>query len=243
MTIRATLPSYCDRIGLGYAHSGLGDGLLLLECLAMRRGWALGIVAAPVGAGLAVLGWGIAHDPEIPADAAAPAVTITATVTAASPVTSTPITNAPTAAVPAVDPPTVTVTESAAPVPPPAEKTPQGELALDEWHDTAGSPTCATVQTFYDNRSDTAVDKVTQAFQTTYTPKHADGQYPDAVNGPLKKVTQTVGVAPYTRKQIMWQVCAPELKDKQNPPRPDGLDSFMSEIGAQPTSYEWTWTR
>jgi hypothetical protein len=121
------------------------------------------------------------------------------------------------------------------------EARPQGEVVLDEWHDTAGDLTCAEAQTFYDNRSDTAVTTVTQTFVTTYTPKHQDGQYPDLVDGPSKTLTQTVGIAPYSRKMIMWRVCAPELASKQNPPSPDGTDSFMSEIGAVPKSFRWLW--
>lgn len=118
---------------------------------------------------------------------------------------------------------------------------PQGTVALDEWHDLSGDLTCAVVQTYYDNRSDTAILKLQQDFVMSYTPKHAEGEYPDSVDGPRKSLTQTVGIAPYTRKEIRWRVCAPELRDKQNEPRADGIDSFMSEVGARPETFTWTW--
>jgi hypothetical protein len=54
-------------------------------------------------------------------------------------------------------------------------------------------------------------------------------------------LTQVVGIAAYSQKVITWEVCAPELAAKQNPPRPDGLDSFMSEIGAKPSEFSWRW--
>ncbi|MGO4341522.1 hypothetical protein [Pedococcus sp. 2YAF34] len=95
--------------------------------------------------------------------------------------------------------------------------------------------------TTYDNRSDTAIDSVTQTFITNYTPKHKEGEYPDSVTGPAKTMTQVVGIAAYSQKVVTWEVCAPELASKQNPPRPDGLDSFMSEIGAAPADFSWRW--
>ncbi|WP_405856900.1 hypothetical protein OG407_09630 [Streptomyces sp. NBC_01515] len=99
------------------------------------------------------------------------------------------------------------------------------------------------VMTVYENRSDTAVISITQKFQTLYTPKHADGEYPDEVNGPVKMLAQDAGIAPYGTRTLYWQVCAPELASKQNPVPPDGTDSFMSEIGAQPRVTSWDWAQ
>ena len=42
-------------------------------------------------------------------------------------------------------------------------------------------------------------------------------------------------------KAIYWRVCTPELAAKQNPPAHDGTDPFMSEIGAVPDKFRWTW--
>ena len=95
--------------------------------------------------------------------------------------------------------------------------------------------------TVYENRSDTAVISITQKFQTSYTPKHADGEYPDDVDGPVKTLTQDAGIAPYGTRTLYWQVCAPELASKQNPVPLDGTDSFMSEIGAQPRAPSFSW--
>lgn len=91
--------------------------------------------------------------------------------------------------------------------------------------------------------SDTAVISITQKFQTLYTPKHADGEYPDEVDGPVETLTQDAGIAPYMTRTLYWQVCAPELASKQNPVPPDGTDSFMSEIGAQPRATAWDWAQ
>ncbi|WP_189189235.1 hypothetical protein [Streptomyces albiflavescens] len=99
------------------------------------------------------------------------------------------------------------------------------------------------VMTVYENRSDTAVISISQKFQTLYTPKHADGEYPDDVDGPVKTLTQDAGIAPYGTRTLYWQVCAPELASKQNPAPADGTDSFMSEIGAQPRATAWDWAK
>ena len=120
-------------------------------------------------------------------------------------------------------------------------RTPTGDVVLDEWHDQDSSNVCVNVQTFYDNRSDTAVDKVTQYFVADYTPKHKTGQYPALVDGPTVGLTQTVGIPPYPRKEINWQVCAPALAALQNPPPADGTDAYMSQIGARPVEMTWTW--
>lgn len=145
--------------------------------------------------------------------------------------------------------PTVTVTETVTTTPKPVtptqappKKQPQGTMAIDEWNDLSGTLTCAVVQVFDDNRSDTPILTIRQTFVTSYTPKHAEGQYPALVDGPAKTLSQTVGIPPYTRKEILWKVCAPELAPLQNPPRPDGIDGFLSEIGARPTTANWTWT-
>ncbi|MGC5400818.1 hypothetical protein ACPXCP_34385 [Streptomyces sp. DT20] len=99
------------------------------------------------------------------------------------------------------------------------------------------------VMSVYENRSDTAAISITQKFQTSYTPKHADGEYPDDLDGPVKTLTQDAGIAPYGTRTLYWQVCAPELAFKQNPVPPDGTDSFMSEIGAQPRATAWDWAQ
>ncbi|MGW1809762.1 hypothetical protein [Streptomyces sp. NPDC002078] len=115
-------------------------------------------------------------------------------------------------------------------------------MALAEWHDEGASNKCVSVSTRYENRSDTAVNTITQTFQTLYTPRHKDDEYPDEVNGPTKTLTQVAGIAPYQERTLYWDVCAPELASKQNPPPPDGTDGFMSEIGAQPMQYSWKWS-
>ncbi|MGW4888155.1 hypothetical protein [Streptomyces murinus] len=99
------------------------------------------------------------------------------------------------------------------------------------------------VMTVFENRSDTAVISITQKFQTSYTPKHDDGEYPDDVDGPVKTLAQDAGIAPYRTRTLYWQVCAPELASKQNPVPADGTDSFMSEIGAQPRATTWDWAQ
>lgn len=94
----------------------------------------------------------------------------------------------------------------------------------------------ADVQTFYDNRSDTAVKTVTQGFVTMYTPKHSAGQYPAQVSGPAKTLTQAAGISPHSRKMLIVARLCSRLATSQNPPGPDGTDSFMSETGAVPMS-------
>ena len=90
---------------------------------------------------------------------------------------------------------TPTPTVSSAPAPAPA-RTPQGSVALTEWHDGDATNKCVNVMTVYENRSDTAVISITQKFQTLYTPKHTDGEYPDEVDGPVKTLSQDAGIAP-----------------------------------------------
>ncbi|WP_331755580.1 hypothetical protein [Streptomyces sp. NBC_01643] len=114
-----------------------------------------------------------------------------------------------------------------------AARTPLGSIALTQWHDGDATNKCANVMTVYENRSDTAVISITQKFQTSYTPKHADGECPDDVDGPVKRLTQDAGIAPCGTRTLYWQLCAPELAAKQNdfpipqtrlprPLRPDG---------------------
>ncbi|WP_055631345.1 hypothetical protein [Streptomyces griseoruber] len=122
-------------------------------------------------------------------------------------------------------------------------RTPQGSVALTEWHDGDATNKCVNVMTVYENRSDTAVISITQKFQTLYTPKHADGEYPDDVDGPVKTLAQDAGIAPYGTRTLYWQVCTPELASKQNPVPLDGTDSFMSEISAQPRATAWDWAQ
>lgn len=166
--------------------------------------------------------------------AAAPTVTVTQTI-APTP-TPTPTST------PAARRTSATPTPAVSSAPAPA-RTPQGSVALTEWHDGDATNKCVNVMTVYENRSDTAVISVTQKFQTLYTPKHADGEYPDDVDGPVKMLTQDAGIAPYGTRTLYWQVCAPELASKQNPVPADGTDSFMSEIGAQPRATAWDWAQ
>nr|WP_168516630.1 hypothetical protein [Streptomyces sp. S1D4-11]QIZ01262.1 hypothetical protein HEP87_56130 [Streptomyces sp. S1D4-11] len=180
----------------------------------------------------ALLGAGCRHAPQ-PA-AAAPTVTVTQTITTTLTPTSTPAASR-TSAI-------RTPAASSEPAPIPA-RTPLGSVALTEWHDGDATNKCVNVMTVYENRSDTGVISITQKFQTSYTPKHADGKYPDDVDGPVKTLTQDAGIAPYGTRTLYWQVCAPELASKQNPVPADGTDSFMSEIGAQPRATTWDWAQ
>lgn len=183
----------------------------------------------------ALLGAGCSSHAPQPA-AAAPTVTVTQTVTP-TPMptpTSTPAASH-TSAIP-------TPTASSAPAPAPP-RAPLGSVTLTEWHDGDATNKCVNVMTVYENRSDTAVISITQKFQTSYTPKHADGEYPDDVDGPVKTLTQDAGIAPYGTRTLYWQVCAPDLASKQNPVPADGTDSFMSEIGAQPRATSWDWAQ
>ena len=195
----------------------------------------------PLGGGLGILGWGLAHSTAPEGGSTRSVVAVTA---------STPVSPRPTVSTETTTKTvtvTLTVTKTAAPPklttpspsPTPA-RLPQGELVVDGWQNGAADLKCVDVQTSYDNRSDTAVDSVTQTFITHYTPKHKGG-YPDLVDGPAKILTQTVGIAPYSKKTITWHVCAPELASKQNPPPPDMPGYFMSEIGATPTLCNWRW--
>ncbi|WSM52474.1 hypothetical protein OG963_01870 [Streptomyces sp. NBC_01707] len=136
--------------------------------------------------------------------------------------------------------PTPTASSAPAPAPP---RAPLGSVTLTEWHDGDATNKCVNVMTVYENRSDTAVISITQKFQTSYTPKHADGEYPDDVDGPVKTLTQDAGIAPYGTRTLYRQVCAPDLASKQNPVPADGTDSFMSEIGAQPRAISWDWAQ
>ncbi|MEV7740055.1 hypothetical protein AB0O75_49975 [Streptomyces sp. NPDC088921] len=188
----------------------------------------LPVIAACAGALLAA---GCSSHAPQPA-AATSTVTVTQTITPTP--TPTPVASR-TSAIP-------TPTAFSAPAPAPA-RTPQGSVALTEWHDGDATNKCVNVMTVYENRSDTAVISITQKFQTLYTPKHADGEYPDEVDGPVKTLTQDAGIAPYGTRTLYWQVCAPELAPKQNPVPPDGTDSFMSEIGAQPRTTTWDWAQ
>ena len=153
-----------------------------------------------------------------------PTVTATATVTE---------TTSPTAESSSVSTPT--------PSPSQTKPAPQGSVAVTVWHDLSSDNKCAWVETVYENRSNTAVNTITQTFQTTYTPKHKDGTYPDDKNGPTKTLTQTAGIAPYKSRTLDWHVCAPELAALQNKPPADGIDAFMEEIGAIPTQFRWKW--
>lgn len=174
------------------------------------------------------------HAPQPVAAAPTVTVTVTQTITPALTQTSTPVAGR-TSAIP-------TQAASSVPAPTPA-RTPLGSVALTEWHDGDATNKCVNVMTVYENRSDTAVISITQKFQTSYTPKHADGGYPDDVDGPVKTLTQDAGIAPYGTRTLYWQVCAPELASKQNPVPADGTDSFMSEIGAQPRATTWDWAQ
>jgi hypothetical protein len=181
-------------------------------------------VGLPVAVAIVVVGVLVVHNrghaaPD--AASAAPTVTVTAT---------------PEATLPAPTP-----TESASNPSPSPTKTPQGVVVVADFHAGAATNTCVSVQTLYENRSDTAVNTVTQSFVTTYTPKHKAGTYPSDVNGPTKTLTTTAGIAPFQSRWVVWQVCAPELAALQNPPPADGTDAFMSEIGALPKSLTWTW--
>lgn len=200
-----------------------------LVALAVSGPLSLGMIAIGIGMALNPSGATIrpAERPIVNAEnevtSPVPVVTVTATVVIS-----------PSATAPVIAPPTTSPTP---------KRRPQGTVVLDEWHDQSATLTCVNVQTYYDNRSDTAVNTITQSFVTMYTPKHADGQYPSEIDGPVKTLTQTVGIAPYTRKAIFWDVCAPELADKQNPPRADGIDAFESEIGARPDYFTWSWVK
>lgn len=160
--------------------------------------------------------------------------------------------------------PTVTVTETqtetSSPVetPTPAETPssfntpaaaptvqPEGTLAIADWHDKGNSAdgTCVTVQIVYENRSNTAIDAVSQNFQTLYTPQHAPNTYPGEVNGPTKTLTQQVGVAAFQQRTTYWEVCAPELASVKSgmDPNGNGTDTYEGDIGAQPQGATWTW--
>ncbi|GAB2816688.1 hypothetical protein GCM10022221_13460 [Actinocorallia aurea] len=127
------------------------------------------------------------------------------------------------------------------PKPEPPRVLPQGSVVLVERHTTVAGDECARVVAVYENRSDTAVVSITQSFQTMYTPKHEDGTYPDDKNGPIKTLTQDAGIAPFGTRQLTWDVCAPELTKLMNPYPEDGIDSFLSEVGAVPTKTRWKW--
>ncbi|GAA2816788.1 hypothetical protein GCM10010441_46650 [Kitasatospora paracochleata] len=177
-----------------------------------------------------------------------PAVTVTVTTAPSATLPAAPLptsevgtSSAPRSESPAVSSSDGVATSEARAAATPKAKVPQGSLALTVWHDEGASNTCVSVQTVYENRSDTAINSIKQTFQTLYTPKHRDGEYPDSVNGPIKTLTQVAGIAPYQSRTLYWDVCAPELASKQNPPPADGTDSFMSEIGAQPMTNSWTW--
>ncbi|GAA4598109.1 hypothetical protein GCM10023194_74790 [Planotetraspora phitsanulokensis] len=110
-----------------------------------------------------------------------------------------------------------------------------------EWHDQVADSKCVKVQTFYENRSNTAIKMIAQTFLTDYTPKHRAGQYPDSKNGPIKTLTQNVGIPPFETREVTWDVCAPELAKLMNPPSADGTDGYMSEVGAAPQGFKWRW--
>jgi hypothetical protein len=137
------------------------------------------------------------------------------------------LTRAPVVSVPAP------VATAALAVPPAAR--PVGVLAIASWHDTAFNGTCVTVEVNHQNRSDTAINQMTQVFQTFYTPMHAEGEYPPQVNGPLVTASGSAGVAAFASRQLNWQVCAPELTSLRGP------DANDQDIGAQPQTTSWTW--
>jgi hypothetical protein len=118
---------------------------------------------------------------------------------------------------------------------------PQGSVSLVQHNETAATNKCSRVVAIYENRSDTAVISITQSFQTTYTPKHRDGEYPDDKNGPVKTLTQTAGIPPYGTRQVTWDVCAPELAKLMNPYHQGETDSWMNEMGSVPTKLHWAW--
>ena len=180
-------------------------------------------IGTPIAVAIAVVG-GMAVDrpPSAPVAArAAPTVTMTATPTPIEPSA----------------PPTPS---SPAPAPSPS-KAPQGVVLVTSFHDGDATNTCVSVQTFYENRSDTAVNTVTQSFVTLYTPKHKAGTYPSEVDGPIKTLTTTVGIAPFQSRWVVWQAWRTGTCRLAEPSSSDGTDAFMSEIGAQPTSLTWKW--
>lgn len=213
--------------------------------MAGKRGLTWPVAVGVLGIGLGVLGWGLSfsRSPETdPASTRIAGPSAPGTATAAT--LPEKIAQTATATVTQTQTVTRTSTLPSAPASSPdvtSKPRPQGELVLDEWHNVSGTLTCVVVQTYYDNRSDTAVLNISQTFVTSYTPKHPDGEYPEAVDGPSKTLTQTAGLAPYTRKLLTWRVCAPELAARQNPPRADGVDFWMSEIGAVPKQFSWNW--
>lgn len=140
--------------------------------------------------------------------------------------------------------PAVTVTVTRKPRSSGAQKPkrrPQGDVELVEWHNEAANNKCVDVDTYIENRSDTAINEITVKFRTTYTPKHGEDEYPESKNGPVKILTQVAGISPYGKRKLIWEVCAPELAKRMNPYRPEMTDAFMSEIGAIPEEFSWTW--
>jgi hypothetical protein len=182
-------------------------------------------VGAPIAIAIVVAALLLRHNPSPIRATANAAPLAAASVSAASSPDSDP-----TSAVPATTPSS-----------PSPSKRPLGSLAITNWSDIWSDNKCVDVRVWYDNRSDTAVDVITQSFLTNYTPKHRPGTYPDLVDGPTKTLSQQVGIQAFTKKIIEWNVCAPELVALQNPPPPDGTDSFQEEIGAKPTYFHWTW--
>ncbi|MEO3788403.1 hypothetical protein ABGB12_34170 [Actinocorallia sp. B10E7] len=143
---------------------------------------------------------------------------------------------------------TVTVTveapvpsRSARPPEPSSRPVPQGSVVLVHRSTTASDDECTRIVTVYENRSNTAVVSITQSFQTSYAPKHEEGEYPEDKDGPVKTLTQDAGIAPYATRQLTWDVCAPELTKLMNPYPEDGTGGFMSEVGAVPTKTRWKW--
>lgn len=75
---------------------------------------------------------------------------------------------------------------------------------------------------------------ITQRFQTSYAPKHADGDYPDDVDGPVRTLARDAGVAPYAIRALYWQVRA--RVDRQAEPSGDGRHRLVHVRDGCPAS-------
>lgn len=152
---------------------------------------------------------------------------LTVTVTAVSTTTVTATVQAP----PAAPQPSPVASQRADPV---------GAVAITKFSGIADTRTCSTVEVTYDNRSDRAVNSITQEFLVYYYPKHDEGTYPDLKEGARKSATQIVGIAAYSVKTVRWQLCAPELSALQNPPGPNP-QNYMEKIASRPDKFSWEW--
>lgn len=130
--------------------------------------------------------------------------------------------------------------------PPPAE--PQGELVLVDWGSQSGGGSsggiaCTSIEFTFRNASDTPVQAVTIALNTTWGWKQSADESDDGVartffeDGTRITDTRTLGLAPYDEVTFRWEICTPDQYDEVYPEWRGEPFGFSGK----PSLVDWTW--